>query len=87
MFLGNAKLYSVINCVVCVGTGRLYYANTHAIIFVVDSCDVDRLETARQELMSMLEEDELQKTHILVFANKQDMKGAVSTAEVHRECL
>jgi GTPase SAR1 family protein len=34
---------------------RCYYPNTHAIVFVVDSADTDRLETARAELMAMLE--------------------------------
>lgn len=61
---------------------RCYYPNTKAIIFVVDSADVERLEIARKELMSMLEEDELKETCILVFANKQDMKGALSDAQV-----
>ena len=34
---------------------RCYYPNTDAIIFVVDSCDSDRLGIAKQELMAMLE--------------------------------
>ena len=34
---------------------RCYYPNTDAIIFVVDSTDVERLEMARAELHSMLE--------------------------------
>jgi ADP-ribosylation factor-like protein 1 len=34
---------------------RCYYPNTDAIIFVVDSADVDRLAVAKEELMSMLQ--------------------------------
>ncbi len=34
---------------------RCYYPNTDAIIFVVDSCDAERLGIAKQELMAMLE--------------------------------
>jgi ADP-ribosylation factor-like protein 1 len=34
---------------------RCYYPNTDAIIFVVDSCDSERLGIAKQELMAMLE--------------------------------
>lgn len=34
---------------------RCYYPNTDAIIFVVDSCDNERLGIAKQELMAMLE--------------------------------
>jgi len=34
---------------------RCYYPNTDAIIFVVDSCDTERLGVAKQELLAMLE--------------------------------
>ena len=34
---------------------RCYYANTDAIIYVVDSCDRDRLAISKHELISMLE--------------------------------
>jgi len=61
---------------------RCYYANTNAIIYVVDSADKDRMSLARKELMAMLEEEELKETILLVLANKQDQKGALSDAEV-----
>ena len=61
---------------------RCYYANTDAVIYVVDSVDRDRVSTAKEELMAMLEEDELKDASLLVFANKQDMHGAMSSAEV-----
>lgn len=50
---------------------RCYYANTHAIIYVVDSSDVERMELAKKELMAMLAEEELKDSVLLVFANKQ----------------
>ena len=34
---------------------RCYYANTDAIIYVVDSMDRDRIGISKQELISMLE--------------------------------
>ena len=34
---------------------RCYYANTDAIIYVVDSADRDRLAISKSELVSMLE--------------------------------
>lgn len=34
---------------------RCYYANTDAIIYVVDSMDKDRVGISKQELFSMLE--------------------------------
>ncbi len=49
---------------------------------MVDSCDSDRLSVARQELMAMLEEEELKDAILLVFANKQDAKGALNAQQV-----
>eukprot|EP00889_Picochlorum_renovo_P001793 jgi/Picre1/28823/NNA_004220.t1 len=61
---------------------RCYYPNTQAIIYVVDSCDKDRLSTSRAEFQAILGEEELQKAVILVYANKQDLPGALSESEV-----
>ena len=61
---------------------RCYYQNTQAIIYVVDSCDTERLEIAKQELHAMLAEEELKETKLCVFANKQDMEGALSEADI-----
>lgn len=63
---------------------RCYYSNTAAVIFVVDSTDTERINIASNELHSMLKEDELQDAALLVFANKQDQPGALSTAEVSK---
>ncbi|KAJ2157723.1 Arf GTPase arl1 [Coemansia sp. RSA 552] len=61
---------------------RCYYANTDAVIYVVDSCDKDRIGTSREELREMLKEDELRDAVLLVLANKQDMANSLSAAEV-----
>lgn len=61
---------------------RCYYADTAAVIFVVDSTDKDRLETSATELKTMLKEDELADSALLVFANKQDQPGALDAAEI-----
>lgn len=37
---------------------RCYYPNTDALIYVVDSADIDRLHIAKQELHAMLEVDD-----------------------------
>jgi hypothetical protein len=39
------------------------------------------VDTARAELHAMLEEEDLRDAILLVFANKQDMKGACAAAE------
>ena len=50
---------------------RHYYMNTHALIFVVDCNDRDRVDEARQELTQMLHDEEMKDAVLLVFANKQ----------------
>ncbi|KAK5017363.1 Arf GTPase arl1 [Cryomyces antarcticus] len=61
---------------------RCYYANTAAVVFVIDSTDIERLSTAAEELGAMLNEDELRDAALLVFANKQDQPGAKGAGEI-----
>jgi len=61
---------------------RCYYANTAAVIFVIDSTDIERLNTAAEELSAMLNEEELRDAALLVFANKQDQPGAKGAGEI-----
>ncbi|CAB1345773.1 unnamed protein product [Coregonus sp. 'balchen'] len=61
---------------------RCYYSNTDAVIYVVDSSDRDRMGISKSELVAMLEEEELKKAILVVFANKQDMEQAMTPAEV-----
>jgi len=63
---------------------RCYYSNTDAIIYVVDSADRDRMGISKQELVSMLEEEELKSAILVVLANKQDIPGCLSLADVHK---
>ncbi|THC97773.1 hypothetical protein EYZ11_002755 [Aspergillus tanneri] len=61
---------------------RCYYANTAAVVFVIDSTDIERLGTAADELAAMLNEEELRDAALLVFANKQDQPGAKGAGEI-----
>jgi small GTP-binding protein len=61
---------------------RYYYQGTDAVIFVVDANDVSRLSIAKQELDVLLEAEELRDACVLVWANKQDLPGACSAAQV-----
>ena len=61
---------------------RCYYPNTNAIIYVVDSCDKERIHISKQELSTLLQESDLQGVPLLIFANKQDVPAALSEAEV-----
>lgn len=61
---------------------RHYYQNTKGLIFVVDSSDHDRIETAAEELNAMLAEDEMRDALLLVLANKQDLPKAMPVHEL-----
>ncbi|XP_067243813.1 ADP-ribosylation factor 4b [Chanodichthys erythropterus] len=61
---------------------RHYYQNTKGLIFVVDSSDQDRIETAAEELKKMLAEDEMREVVLLVLANKQDLPKAMAVHEL-----
>lgn len=61
---------------------RCYYPNTNAIIYVVDSADQERVGICKEELASMLDEEELKDAALCVLANKQDLPGALTSAQV-----
>ncbi|SJK97412.1 probable ADP-ribosylation factor 6 [Armillaria ostoyae] len=61
---------------------RHYYTGTQGLVFVVDSQDRERIDEAKQELHRILSDREMKECLLLVFANKQDLPGAMSPAEV-----
>lgn len=63
-------------------TWKTYFINSHVLIMVVDSADVKRLELARKELHAVLDSDDLRDSCVLIYANKQDLKGALTAAEL-----
>ena len=61
---------------------HLYYSGVSAVVVVVDSSERERLPTVREELLRMIAHPDLQSSVVLVFANKQDIPGAMGAAEV-----
>ena len=61
---------------------RHYFYGTNAIIFIVDSADLERIDEASEELHKLINEAELSNVPILIYANKQDLPKALSTAEI-----
>ncbi len=60
-----------------------YFANTQAILMVVDSVDRERIPIVRDELLKVLSNDDVKReTVLLVYANKQDVKEAMTPAEI-----
>lgn len=62
-----------------------YSPDTSAIIFVIDSTDKDRMKEVEGELNTLLEEEKLTGVPMLIFANKQDLEGALSAKEISEE--
>mmetsp|Transcript_79698 Transcript_79698/g.97523 ORF Transcript_79698/g.97523 Transcript_79698/m.97523 type:complete len:200 (+) Transcript_79698:66-665(+) len=73
---------------------RHYIKNAQAIVFIVDSADEQRIDGqgnlndeqhAKFELHNVLKNDELQFTApLLVYANKQDINGALNRDEIDK---
>lgn len=59
-----------------------YYAHVNAMIFVVDSNDVERIPEAREELHKMLSDEQLKNTIVLILGNKQDLPNALRADEL-----
>lgn len=49
---------------------------------MVDSTDTNRLVIMKEEFHSILEEEELKEAALLIYANKQDLPGALDEAIV-----
>lgn len=63
---------------------RNYFTDTDVLIYVVDSHDTLRLEESATEFFDILNEEKLANVPVLVFANKQDLPGASTHAQVAR---
>ena len=61
---------------------RNYFEQTDGIIWVVDSADRRRLQDCKDEFDKLLEEEKLAGATLLIFANKQDLPGALSKEEI-----
>ncbi|KAB2006560.1 hypothetical protein ES319_D11G354300v1 [Gossypium barbadense] len=61
---------------------RHYFNNTDGLIYVVDSLDRERIGKAKNEFQTIINDPFMLNSVILVFANKQDMKGAMTPMEV-----
>ncbi|CAO3613224.1 unnamed protein product [Mucor hiemalis] len=61
---------------------RHYYTGTQGLIFVIDCQDRDRIEEAKEELYRIISDREMKDCLLLIFANKQDLPGSYTPAEV-----
>jgi len=63
-------------------TWATYFTNTEAVVLVVDSSDRQRIPTVKKELQMLMSHEDLHHAVLLVLANKQDVKGAMTPAEI-----
>jgi ADP-ribosylation factor-like protein 2 len=61
---------------------RNYFEQTDGLVWVIDSADERRLLDCKKELHALLGQEKLAGASLLVFANKQDLQGALSHAEI-----
>ncbi|KAK5812302.1 hypothetical protein PVK06_027730 [Gossypium arboreum] len=61
---------------------RNYFEQTDGLVWVVDSSDLRRLDDCKMELDNLLKEERLSGASLLILANKQDIKGALTQAEI-----
>eukprot|EP00287_Rhodomonas_sp_CCMP768_P009950 CAMPEP_0196727088 /NCGR_PEP_ID=MMETSP1091-20130531/8162_1 /TAXON_ID=302021 /ORGANISM="Rhodomonas sp., Strain CCMP768" /LENGTH=176 /DNA_ID=CAMNT_0042069621 /DNA_START=279 /DNA_END=806 /DNA_ORIENTATION=- len=61
-----------------------WHKGSEGVVFAVDSSDrtPQRINDARREIFSLLEDDKLEGTVVLVLANKQDVARSMSAREV-----
>lgn len=59
-----------------------YCRGVQAIVFVVDSADVENIDAARTELQELLNKPSLESIPLLVLGNKNDLPGALTTTEL-----
>lgn len=66
-----------------------YYAESHAVIYMVDSSNRERVHESTEAFEKMIRSDALHGVPVLIVANKQDIPGCHSVAEIRqlfREC-
>jgi ADP-ribosylation factor related protein 1 len=63
-----------------------YYEEANAVIFIVDSADVGRLEEAKLAYDAACDNDSLNETPVIIIANKQDLPVTNSNSFETKRC-
>lgn len=61
---------------------KSFHHDAAAVVFVVDSSDLERLEEARHELENTLRSEQLRGRPLMLIANKQDVSGSLTVTEI-----
>ncbi|KAG8131566.1 putative ADP-ribosylation factor-related protein, partial [Naja naja] len=63
-------------CILILGldnAGKTYYAESHGVIYIIDSTDEERLSESKRAFEKMITNEVLEGVPLLVLANKQDI--------------
>lgn len=61
-----------------------YYAESHGIIYLVDSVDTERIQESKQAFDKMLSSENLDTVPLLILANKQDVLSCASVLDIKK---
>ncbi|TDH66615.1 uncharacterized protein CCR75_005157 [Bremia lactucae] len=59
-----------------------YYSESHGIVFVIDSANIERFQEAKTTLHAMLTNSELSEVPLLILANKMDLEDAQTVNQI-----
>uniref|UniRef100_A0A3Q3EG32 ADP-ribosylation factor-related protein 1 n=1 Tax=Labrus bergylta TaxID=56723 RepID=A0A3Q3EG32_9LABR len=59
-----------------------YYAESHGVIYVIDSTDEERLSESKEAFEKMISSEVLEGVPLLVLANKQDVPNCLSVPDI-----
>ncbi|KAI9092885.1 ADP-ribosylation factor family-domain-containing protein [Phlyctochytrium arcticum] len=59
-----------------------YYSECHAIVFVVDATDKERIEEVKNTFESVITNDSVEGVPVLMLANKQDVSTSLQVHEI-----
>lgn len=59
-----------------------YFGQADGVVFVIDSSDQNRIETAKTELHTLMSHKELNEKPFLILANKQDLPMALNKEDM-----
>ncbi|GAB1743557.1 hypothetical protein NU219Hw_g486t1 [Hortaea werneckii] len=63
-----------------------YFEKTDTLIWVVDATDSERLEDCKAELKGLLLQERLMGASLLIFKNKSDVPGCMTTDDIREVC-
>ena len=61
-----------------------YYAESHGIIYLIDSADPERFEESKEAFVKMIDSEHLEWVPLLILANKQDLPEAKSILDIKK---